>query len=50
MTLKTLSNPQFKGQMVRKKEVPLMFSFVKTQDWMEDPNHEKFATADGFRM
>lgn len=49
-TVETLSNPQFKGQMVRKEEVPLMFSFVKTRAWMADPNREKFASADQFRI
>lgn len=49
-TVETLSNPQFKGQLVRKKEIPLMFSFVKTRDWMADPNHEKFAGSEDFRM
>ncbi len=49
-TVETLSNPQFKGQMVKKNGIPLMFSFVKTRKWAEDPNQEKFAGADEFRM
>ncbi|MCP4108938.1 MAG: hypothetical protein GY749_25940 [Desulfobacteraceae bacterium] len=49
-TVETLSNPQFKGQMVRKNGIPLMFSFVKTRKWAEDPNQEKFAGAEEFRM
>jgi len=49
-TVETLSNPEFKGQSVRKKEIPLMFSFVKTGDWMADPNHARFAASDEFRM
>ncbi len=49
-TVETLSNPQFKGQMVQKNDVPLMFSLVKTKAWMTDPNLEKLATADEFRM
>lgn len=48
--VETLSNPQFKGQMVRKNKVPLMFSFVKTKDWIADPNQERFAAANEFRM
>lgn len=49
-TVETLSNPQFKGQMVRKNDVPLMFSFVKTRAWTEDPNFKKLAKAEAFRM
>lgn len=49
-TVETLSNRQFKGQMVRKNDIPLMFSLVKTKKWMSDPNQEKFANADEFRM
>ncbi|MCP4575528.1 MAG: hypothetical protein GY846_04505 [Deltaproteobacteria bacterium] len=48
--VETLTNSQFKGQMVRKSQVPLMFSFVKTKDWLADPNQEKFAQAKPFRM
>lgn len=48
--VETLSNIQFAGQMVRKKRVPLMFSFVKTKEWMDDPNMERFETAGEFRM
>lgn len=48
--VETLTNEQFKGQLVRKKQIPLMFSFVKTRDWLFDPNHEKFAQAKTFRI
>jgi hypothetical protein len=48
--LETLTNDQFKGQMVRKNRIPLMFSFVKTKTWLADPNQEKFAQAKPFRM
>ncbi len=49
-TVETLISRRFKGQMVRKGSVPLMFSFVATLDWLTDPNQEKYASADEFRM
>jgi hypothetical protein len=48
--VETLTNMQFKGQMVRKNKIPLMFSFVKTKRWLADTNLEKFAKARPFRM
>lgn len=48
--VETLTNMQFKGQMVRKNKIPLMFSFVKTKRWLADTNQEKFAKARPFRM
>ena len=48
--LETMANPQLKGQLVRKRQIPLMFSFVKTRQWLSDPNQERMAAARAFRM
>jgi hypothetical protein len=48
--VETLTNVQFKGQMVRKNHIPLMFSFVKTKSWLADSNQEKFVQARIFQM
>lgn len=50
LVLEYMANPQFKGQLVRKGAVPLMFSLVKTRAWLSDPNQERMAKAGAFRM
>ena len=50
LVLETMANPQFKGQLVRKGAVPLMFSLVKTRAWLLDPNQARMATAGAFRL
>ena len=48
--VETLTTLQFKGQMVRKNNIPLMFSFVKTKSRLTDSNQERLARAKTFRM
>jgi hypothetical protein len=48
--VETLTNVQFKGQMVRRNRIPLMLFFVTTRHWLSDPNQKKFAQANPLRM